>query len=1231
MAENENQNTKDPTNNVGDILGSQQDTSAKLDRISLKLDQTNKYLANIARMSQSSARDTYEEDRHFRDEYKNKRSDKGRYSDGRNATGSRPGAGMNFSDAIKRQFTQSLFGFDLKNPLQGVMSNLAKQMGVEVRDIPGVFGNQLGQELASAIKNNPIGSKFVTKLNDIVSGVSDKISSKFSSMNFGQFSDNVPKPESSENLSKDLSENADNLSDTLSGAAKSALSSITGAAQDGGAALEQGMAAAGQNLGQMSGLTDGAIGALKKFTPALIAVQIGMKLLSPVIEGARKVFEFWFKREDREYTRQKEILKNTTTRIGQDVDTLVRRPFQILEEAANALYQSWSNSINVINQTQGYDKNQLMALMSRFAERLRNEGLSSVVAGTDIVSALEQVLKSGLSGAIAEEFAYQAVKLNAAVPTQDFFSFASSYASVAANAIKNGKSQSEAIAEANKSLEDFTSDLLYASRELTGGFTTGLQNASNLYEQSIKIAQAARTNNASEISGVLTSVSAIIGAIAPDLTSSLTDAIYSAATGGNSSNLVALRSLAGVNASNTEFLKAFAKSPQKIISNMFTNLGNMYSQSPDAFMEKAEGYADLFGLSAEAFQRVDFNYLAEQISRMNSSNNSLAENLSLLASGQSTSTAEQEKANQINQYMIDQGLSYMIDNQVAQAIQQHMWDQEIADALMDATYGIELVGESKRMFADIAHEVSETAFALFTLGIGPAVRSANQTKQAIEENSRVMADVAQVVLSTRVGSGGDNEVLKLLTGTGGVGSMATPSYVEMLGGKAFYTDRAHILQNLLGDSNVSSWIRSAVVDGLKASGRYGNYLEALSDQSSVLNWLEKFGIQNSQYNTDMRKDVVDSFRRIYNNQVSRRFSQDYIPDNSRSSVYNSWGGLTSKYTNQISDSYLKYTRNSSEFDEIIASNSKVSSVSSAVAAKLDKFLSKDSIKAAISEGMNFEDWLKSSSESGVKDVTKFGKSLEDLQDIFNEAARELGQEKLAEKSKLEEAWYREGTKYVTETFWSEFKDPISTQLTEFQQQVNSDIERFIFAFNLQLTIANAHLLGANETLQKTYDYLSTIGVPLIHTDIALLVVPSINTVNNSVRAVEDAVKSYNPFIIDKWSAYTKDWNDRWKAYSSYFLEHKIYGSGNGKLKISKLEEVQQAEKKGKGDVVNALAEYLTTNSWNLEDLQDPQIQTNALLSQILIVLNAIMNQNNTKNVGWTLSDTLSSLATGRPL
>ena len=94
------------------------------------------------------------------------------------------------------------------------------------------------------------------------------------------------------------------------------------------------------------------------------------------------------------------------------------------------------------------------------------------------------------------------------------------------------------------------------------------------------------------------------------------------------------------------------------------------------------------------------------------------------------------------------------------------------------------------------------------------------------------------------------------------------------------------------------------------------------------------------------------------------------------------------------------------------------------------------------------------------------------------------------------------------------------------------------------------------------------------------------------------------------------------SWVDYFVNHTAY---NNAYRYSDVEKIKAASKaKESGDLVNALAEALVQNT---VDLKDPQVQTNALLSQILIVIQAIMNQNN-KVGGLSLPDSLNALALG---
>jgi hypothetical protein len=481
-----------------------------------------------------------------------------------------------------------------------------------------------------------------------------------------------------------------------------------GAIAEGGGALTAALGTAAAALGPIAVVAGGVVAGLWLVDKAFDTLA---ETVEPLAEGLSSMKDALGDASKSATENNKKYGELAKQRIQADIELYIKEPFRILQEAAQELYNAWDNSIRTINQTQGYSKEDLNKLIGNYATRLRSEGLSAVVSSADITTNLKQVLDAGLSGDVATEFAYEATKLSAAVPTQDWFGYASTYASVAAQQIEAGKSQSEAIAYASQQLESFASNVLYASRQISGGFSTGLKNAEDLFSKAVKISNAAHTNNQTEISGVLTAVSAKVGAVAPDLASSIIDAVYSAATGGNSSELVALRSLAGINASNTEFLQQFARNPQSIFTNLFNKLGDMQHMSDDNYMEVAEGLSKIFGISQDALSQVDFKSLASAISQMNVNNNSLSENMKLLASGESTTTAEQEKMAQINQYMIENGLAYVMDNEAAREIQKHMWDEQLAREMQQSTYAVEIRGAA----IDILTGIKNTGLNLLNL------------------------------------------------------------------------------------------------------------------------------------------------------------------------------------------------------------------------------------------------------------------------------------------------------------------------------------------------------------------------------------------------------------------------------------------------------------------------------------------------------------------------------------
>ena len=289
---------------------------------------------------------------------------------------------------------------------------------------------------------------------------------------------------------------------------------------------------------------------------------------------------------------------------------------------------------------------------SEDGENEETEGLTEVVGANDIVNNLANVLSTGLQGAAAEEFAYIATKLNAAIPTQDFFQYAQTYQLVASNAISQGKSLEEALALADAELESFANSVLYAGRELSSGFATGLKGAENLFQKAEQLAQAGRYESGAQLGASLTSIAAITGAVAPDLSSAIVDAIYNASVGGNASQLVALRSLAGINASNTEFLNSLLQNPQQVLGDLFDKLNQYQNMASGAYMEVAEGLSSIFGVSTEALARVDFGQVANAVRASANPSNALEQNMKLLVSGQTTTTAEMQRIYEANKYTV---------------------------------------------------------------------------------------------------------------------------------------------------------------------------------------------------------------------------------------------------------------------------------------------------------------------------------------------------------------------------------------------------------------------------------------------------------------------------------------------------------------------------------------------------------------------------------------------------
>lgn len=1143
----------------------------------------------------------------------------GQAYDSRVASGTSKGRQFGkFSDEFERSLMKGLLGSDFEDNIKQSLQRFADELDVSVADLPGKVGQELGKNLMNKFKDTKIGGSVTKYAEDLTAKSMSFVESKVGGMLGAE-----------------------------AGAAATSFAQVAAAAAPAAAAM--------------------------------IAVELATTALAGVVEGLTKIFKAAGVAANRERKSRERNLELANERIKKDINELVTGPFKILEDAANEVYSAWDNAVRVINQTQGYNKADLQDLMSSFAERLRSEGLSDVIAGTDIVSGLESVLKSGLSGAIAEEFAYQAVKLNAAIPTQDFFGYAATYSSIAANAVKDGKSQSQAIAEANKSLYDFSSNVLYASRELAGGFTTGLRDAQALYDQAVKIVQASRTGDVNNVSGVLTSVSAIVGAVAPDLASSITDAIYRAATGGNSSDIVALRSLAGINASNTEFLRALANDPQTVFANLFNNLATMFNDSSDAYMEKAEGYASLFGLSAEAFQRIDFNYLANSIAKMNVDNASLDQNLQLLRSGQSTQTKEQQKIAQINKYMIEEGLAYVLDNEVARQIQQHMWDEQMQREIMEATYGVELVGDTSSALLGIWNTVQNILDLVNPIAW---IKKANELERSVEEFGAQERDIRRLLESGKVGQGNYRDLYNLTTRNADLN--LTKSMVELFGERSEY--------------NSVSTVREL--------------------ERSILSFGNLFNGEN------MSKAVSTGLANL-------RYSRSGA--SSPSSMY-SWGTVSKSDSALASKISSTLSGHSSDAKSTPLLENLSNSIKSSMSSVISRMIS--SIDDSIASGKSYEQWKKSGrfkdDETFSSALTEQGYTEDQLRDYFQDREREAGAKKLEEDAMFDKAFKESGMKYWDETFpnyWLE----LNTQLTENFDRIHLWNDTYKLAFDAATAyfqntfvedvfktqwMTNAFQSGFVDMAFKkdfvdtafnqgfvqnafTTEFLTNrfdrwwggtdetfTSLSLSNKDFAANFEKFRGTKHHTFGQLYDQAHGFrNDFKL--WNGASKDsghtFQDlfnalfnadsdqnkfykqaienktierldreferqykRWQEYAQYYLAHKVYNGdweavkgdlisgktlqgGKNLFSLSiydKLLKVQTDEKGEQGDVIVRLARWLTNNDRDIDNLVDPALQSNALLAQILTAVTAIVVQNNKLSNGSDLPSSLSAKALG---
>jgi hypothetical protein len=1107
---------------------------------------------------------------------------------------------LDFVDSFEKAFLDGMLGSNFSREIKDMFGGFADKLGVDLKDVQGEVGKLLGQKAISALKGTKLGSQLMGSVDGLkqkgMSWLQDSLnkgadylqtpsgqSTRGGSQNNTEVRQEIKNNKMLNDLKTKGMQKGMQLSQTLAKKggilgkagtlgskffAKGAAGASASAA--GGAAAGAGKTAAIMKTGALGGpkglLIAGAIAV------GMAALNNALSVLKDTIGAVVTYFKAMGRAANRETEQRKKNLEYAKQRNMDDMKVMIEKPFEILKEAVDRVVSHWDNDLRMISATQGYNKADLQSLMGTFASRLREEGLSDILAGSDITQNMTKVLESGLSGKVAEEFAYLATKLSAAVPTQDFFNYAATYASLAANAIRLGKSEGDAIAYANQQMELFASNVLFASRQIAGGFTTGLQNASQLFSQSVQIAQASRAGDPAKIGGVLTSVAAITGAIAPDLSQSMIDAVMKAATGGNSSELIALRSLAGINASNTEFLKQLSQNPQRVFSDLFQGLAKMQNMSENAWMENAEAISNIFGLSMDSIARVDFNYLAQAINKMNVNESALEENMRHLRSGETTTTAEQMKIAEINKKLIDEGLSYVMDNQAARAIQENMWAEQRHRETLEATFGIELRGAGLDALESLVSIVQKI---LDFLNPFSWLKKLGNLISSYRQADSMDADIRQMLELGKVGQGNAQALMQLTTRNKDL-NLVDP-LVNMMGGSSRYaqvTSQRKVWQSAM---NAIAYGGRLGLTALAGGKLFSNLLGMGSGPGTVS------GPASSQYNwSSLGKSAA--------------------------------GGLSGALGGgpAIGVSGLASTPSGTSLAQASASGN------------IQRMIDDLEGKIAKDKSLTYETWIKSARSYGIADFRaaseEAGFTEGQLKDFFLARQTEDGlQEKNRRDEREEEHWER--LVFDSDSLWhlTEYANMVRDEFYEdFQEYHHKTFKEYADDFHKYHTVSfgDADNIGYRRQFQEYSHSLFGINSSIGYRGQFERFANDFNRYHTQTFAIRyhNMVDEHFKHVIRNQLAFHKDW-------TNFYIRQnweKEWGS-------TRAAEVITAGRKGDREAIYDLADVLTQNNI---DLRNPTMQTNALLAEIVKLLSTIMVQQANKVDGLSLFDTLSGMSLG---
>ena len=395
---------------------------------------------------------------------------------------------------------------------------------------------------------------------------------------------------------------------------------------------------------------------------------------------------------------------------------------------------------------------------------------------------------------------------------------------------------------------------------------------------------------------------------------------------------------------------------------------------------------------------------------MNVNNASLEQNMALLASGQTTTTAEQLRAQQINEYMIEEGLSYVLDNEVARTIQEHMWDEQMQREMIAATYSVELAGASSEMMQNITRAV----WKLSHLGESAWTNPVTNVQLTTEAISALQSDIATLLNSRQIGSSTAASNLafaRLTTGNADLG--LSTNYLELLGNTSQYSQvqdkfaattwgAGMTQQETKTATDLGLYIGQQIRQGIKKGWNW------FQDTSADIfnNLADKVGISDYITFTGSKDSTKESTADLFGpNSIESQLNA--VRSGGRGTRYNissaySWGTVGKSFNSALGSYYTNDT-DVSPYQLISAT----SAMSNQQLTKVQNFL--DSVEEAVSSGMSYAEWEGSASKYGISNLAstleELGYTEQQLKDAYNDQVDKIDSEKaLARQTKEEEYW-----------------------------------------------------------------------------------------------------------------------------------------------------------------------------------------------------------------------------------